>query len=79
MSKQSAYFSAPGLNGKHEIKKIRQALDGVPGVFSVSADAAGDRVAVDYDSTGTDLHQIESRLHEIGVDAELLENQDHTM
>lgn len=79
MPKQSAYFTVPGLNGSHDIKKIKQALDGVPGVFSVSADAAGDRVAVDYDSTGTDLHQIEGRLHEIGVDAKLLDNQDHTM
>lgn len=79
MSKQSAYFSVPGLNGRHEIKKIKQALDGVPGVFSVSADAAGDGVAVDYDSTGADLRQIEARFREIGLDAELLKNQDHTM
>ena len=79
MSKQSAYFTVPGLNGKHAVKMIKQVLGGVPGVFSVSADTASDKVAVDYDSTGTGPREFEDRFREIGVDAKLLENQDHTM
>lgn len=69
----------PGLNGKHAVKMIKQVLGGIPGVFSVSADAGNDKVAVDYDSTGTSEREIEDRFREIGVDARLMENQDHTM
>lgn len=79
MSKQSAYFKVPGLSGKHEVKKIKQALDEIPGVFSVSANVLEDKVAVDYDSSGTDIRVIEKHFQSIGVDAELIKNEDHTM
>ena len=79
MSKQSAYFTVPGLNGRHAVQMIKQVLSGIDGVLSVSADVKGDKVAVDYDSTGTDAHEIESRFRDIGVGAQLVQNQDHTM
>lgn len=79
MSKQSAYFRVPGLNSKHEIKKIKQVLDEIPGVFSVSANVSENKVAVDYDSSGTDTHVIEKHFKSIGVNAELLRNEEHTM
>lgn len=79
MSKQSAYFKIPGLSGKHEIKKIKQVLDEIPGVFSVSANVLEDKIAVDYDSSGTDTHVIEKHFQSIGVHAELINKEDHTM
>lgn len=79
MSKQSAYFLVPGLNGKHAVKKIKQVFGGIPGILSVSADTGSDKVAVDYDSTGIDLHEIRNQFQDIGIDAELVENSDHTM
>lgn len=79
MSKQSAYFMVPGLNGKHQVKKIKQVLDGIPGVISVSVNVQKDRVAVDYDSSGIDVHEIENQFKDMGVDTELVQNEDHTM
>lgn len=79
VSKQSAYFKVPGLDGKHEIKKIKQGLDEIPGVLSVSANGQKDQVAVDYDSSGTNVSAIEKHLRNIGVDAQLISNQDHIM
>lgn len=69
----------PGLNGKHQVKKIKQVLDGIPGVISVSVNVQKDRVAVDYDSSGIDVHEIENQFKDMGVDTELVQNEDHTM
>lgn len=79
MSKQSAYFKVPGLNGAHQIKEIKRSLDQIPGVISVSANDREDQIAVDYDSTGTDHSAIEQHLRKIGFNAELIDNQNHIM
>lgn len=79
MSKQSAYFTVPGLSGKHAVKKIKQAVGGLPGVLSVSAGVRDDCVAVDYDSTGTNPQAIGACFRSAGIGAELTENRDHTM
>lgn len=79
MSKQSAYFTVSGLDGKHQVKKIKKVLDGLPGILSVSANTENNRVAVDYDSSGIDLHEIENQFKDIGIDAERNDHQDHVM
>lgn len=79
VSKQSAYFKVPRLDGNHQIKKIKQGLDEIPGVLSVSANDQKDQVAVDYDSSGTNVSAIERHLRNMGVDAQLISNRDHTM
>ncbi len=79
VSKQSVYFKIPGLHGIHEIKQIKRDLDEIPGVLSVSANEQDDRVAVDYDSTGTNVSAIEKRLKGICKSVELLGNEDHIM
>lgn len=79
VSKQSAYFKVPGLDGKHQVKKIKQVLDQLPGVLSVSANTADDKVAVDYDSSGTDTNAIQNQFKGIGIEAELIQNQNHIM
>ncbi|WP_283608934.1 cation transporter [Faecalispora anaeroviscerum] len=63
----------------HQIKKMKRSLDAIPGVLSVSANDKDGRVAVDYDSSGTDVSAIEKQLRGIGIDAELISNQNHIM
>lgn len=76
MSKQSAYFKVPGLDGKHPVKKIKRALDELPGVFSVSANTEQDRVTVDYDDSGIDITAIKNQFRGIGIGAERVDPPD---
>lgn len=79
MSKQSAYFWVPGLSQKRDAYKIKESVAEIPGVISVSVNTSADKVAVDYDSTGTSCDKIREKIEEAGYGARLLENQDHTM
>ena len=66
MSKESAYFIVEGINGKHDLKKVKNTLDQLHGVSSVSVNPQHHLVAVDYDSSGTSYDQIEHSLNKIG-------------
>ena len=79
MSKASLYFNVNDLSGKRNAAEIKRKLDKIPGVISVSVNAMDDRVAVDFDTTGTNQEKIRSELTNLGytVTAEHLEN--HTM
>lgn len=79
MSKQSVYFKIPGLAGKQEAKSVKQNLAKIPGVTSVSVNAEADKVAVDYDSSGTNSQDICRCIKNLGIAAELIEKQNHVM
>ncbi|MFT9056436.1 MAG: heavy metal-associated domain-containing protein [Ethanoligenens sp.] len=79
MSKQSAYFKIPGLSGKHEVKDIKNSLAKIRGVTSVSVNTETDRVAVDYDSTGTNSEDICRHIKKLGMEPQLVDNQNHVM
>lgn len=79
MSKQSAFFRVPDLGGSHGSKDIKKSIDGIRGVISVSVNASTNKVAVDYDSTGTTCDEIKSEIEKSGFTAQLLKNQDFTM
>ena len=64
MAKESAYFTVGGISGKHDVKEIKRGLDTLPGVLSVSV--GGGRVAVDFDTTGTQRDRIEKQLADMG-------------
>lgn len=68
MSKASVYFSLSSSPDRHDIQMIKRELDALPGVRSVSVSGAG-RVAVDYDTTGTDAARIERQLRKAGYPA----------
>ena len=36
MTKANACFTVGGINGKHDVKEIKQGLDTLPGVLSVT-------------------------------------------
>ena len=73
MSKASVYFTLSSVDGKHDVKEIRQGLDALPGVFSVSVNDSSGRVAVDFDTTGIQSDRIEKQLKRMGY--EILDSQ----
>ena len=65
MAKASACFTVGGISGKHDVKEIKRGLDTLPGVSSVSISNDG-RIAVDFDTTGTQRDRIEKQLADMG-------------
>ena len=66
MSKASACFTLGNINNKHDVKAIKQELDALPGVLSVSVGSSPDRVAVDFDTTGIQADRIGKQLEKMG-------------
>lgn len=65
MARLSTYFSLENAGDRHDEKLLKQGLDSLPGVTSVSLSDRG-CVAVDYDSTGVRQEQIRQRVQELG-------------
>ena len=65
MAHLSTYFSLENAGDKHDEKLLKQGLDMLPGVTSVSLSDRG-CVAVDYDSTGVRQEQIRRKVQELG-------------
>lgn len=65
MAHLSTYFSLENAAGAHDEKRLKQGLDALPGVSSVSLSDRG-CVAVDYDSTGVRQDDIRRRVQELG-------------
>ncbi len=76
MSKASMYFDLENLDGKRGAAKIKQQLDTLPGVISVSVNENRNRIAVDFDTTGTNQDQIRKKLDVLGftISGERFEN-----
>jgi copper chaperone CopZ len=79
MSKQSVYFLIDGTADRHDVKQIKKGIAKIPGVLSVSIAAGANRVAVDYDSTGTDPNAIGEHLRALGLEARFSGNVDPIM
>lgn len=79
MSKQSAYFRVPDLGGDRGGKTLKKNLDSIPGVISVSVTTQSNKVAVDYDSTGTNSEKIKEQIEDSGFEVQLIADVDHTM
>jgi copper chaperone CopZ len=76
MAKESAYFIARNSDGQHGRKELKQKLDQLSGVTSVSVNPKNHLVAVDYESSRVSYDQIENCLnhlgYEIAADASLI-------
>ncbi|QEY34804.1 heavy-metal-associated domain-containing protein [Caproiciproducens galactitolivorans] len=79
MSKASVYFRLDNLSGKKDVKKIKQELDSLPGVLSVSVNDRNDTVAVDYDNSGVEYNRLEGKIQEMGFRILSEANQTHKM
>ncbi|WP_040197437.1 heavy-metal-associated domain-containing protein [Candidatus Soleaferrea massiliensis] len=79
MAKQSAYFIVRDAHDKHDVKALKNGLDELKGVLSVSVNADQSRIAVDYDSTGVQQGQIARKICKLGYDIMEDHNQAHIM
>lgn len=64
---ESATFKIDELSGHHTAKLVKQTLNTLPGVTSVSINQETDRVVVDFDSTGVTQHMIKNKLIQLGL------------
>jgi len=58
-------FNVPNISCQHCVRRIEEALCGLPGVQSVQADATSKQVTVTYEGAGTPA-RVRARLEEIG-------------
>ena len=79
MSKASAYFTLGSIDGRHAVKELRNGLDTLPGVLSVSVNDSSRRVAVDFDTTGTKKESICKKIEEMGFEVLNSELEKHIM
>ena len=64
--KASAYITIDELGGKHGVKELKQELDTMTGIISVSVSEKTNSVAVDYDTTGENSERIEKKIKDLG-------------
>lgn len=77
MAKESAYFDLKSLDDKHDTKKIKNGIDELSGIISVSV--GNKRVCVDFDSTGTSESEIQKCLSKLGYDVTNSSLEKHIM
>jgi len=66
LSKASVYFELENIDGKRDVAKLKQQIDTLPGVISVSVNQGRRSVAVDFDTTGVSQNQIRTQLDGLG-------------
>ncbi len=66
MGMQSVYFKVENLNGKRDVGRLKQGIDTLAGVTSVSVNAESGRLAVDFDDTATGADAIKDTLDDMG-------------
>jgi copper chaperone CopZ len=66
MPKVSAYFTLDRIAGKHQVKELKKQLDTLGGIFSVSVNDQKEKVAVDYDTSGSELEHILRKIEKLG-------------
>jgi Copper chaperone len=79
MAKKSIYFELPDLGVKHDMKVLKKGIDAIHGVVSVSVNTHDKKVAIDYDSTGTDGEKITEKIKELGFTPHITDTQEHIM
>jgi len=65
MARLSVYFSLKDIGDSHQRAQLKQGLDTLPGVTSVSINDRG-CLAVDYDSTGVRQEDIRRKILDLG-------------
>ena len=66
MSKASAYYIVNNEIKKQDIKELKKELDTLKGVSSVSINNESHSIAVDFDTTGVNMEQIERKIVAMG-------------
>jgi len=68
MSKESVMLNVEGMSCSHCEKRVKEALDAIRGVISVSVNLDEATVSVDYDTTGVNEEQIKETIIEAGYE-----------
>ncbi len=79
MSKASAYFSISNISSKQDVKELKRELDQFAGVISVSVNDEKGNIAVDYDTTGVEMKQIEKKIEKLGYQITGMMFDNHVM
>ena len=79
MPKKSVTFNLENGIGRHDGKRLKQGIDGLTGVLSVSVNAGTGSVAVDYDTTGSDPVTIKNTIDRMGYTASVTDSQTHVI
>ena len=79
MPKKSIAFDLENGIGRHDGKKLKRGIDGLTGVLSVSVNTGIGRVAVDYDTTGSDPVTIKNTIDRMGYTASVADGQTRVM
>ena len=77
MSRESLYFKTYNIKDRYDELQVKEGLDTLPGVISVSVNRAENTLAVDYDSTGTHSGRIQNTLKLMGYEASITEQKTH--
>ncbi len=79
MAKASVYFKTYNIKDRYDERQVKEGLDTLPGVISVSVNREKATLAVDYDSTGTHSERIQNTLKLMGYDAAITQQETHIM
>ena len=79
MSKATLTLRLNDCSGKRDTAEIKQELDGIPGVISVSVNRMDDKVAVDFDTSGTNRETIRKQLTGLGFHITSEQFENHVM
>lgn len=72
MSKKSMYFSIEDMTNDNSNNKIKNGIDELNGIITVSVNVVSEIVAVDYDDTAVSSDDIKLRIEEIGFSAKII-------
>ena len=79
MAKESIYFELPDMGISQDTKVLKRAINSLHGVISVSVNSHDKKVAVDFDSTGTNGEKITDKIKELGFTPHITDIQEHIM
>lgn len=72
MSKQSVYLKIDDLSNDHTVKEIKEVVDEIRGIISVSVSRKDSKIAVDYDDTGTNSNEIANAIMDMGYNVSIV-------
>ena len=79
LAKESIYFELSEMNNRQDPKAIKKGVDTLQGIISVSVNSTSKKVAVDFDSTGTNGEEITQKIKELGFELQIIDKQKHIM
>lgn len=77
LSHHTVHFRVPSLWGKRGTAELKQKIENVGGVVSVSINSSINRISIDYDNLNTSCGKIKEIIEAAGYSSEVIANHDH--